>query len=499
VHKRLFPIALAGIISLIILNWSCTKFDTTDLGSDLIPAVDNIHTFADTIDINSTQGYFDDTTQVLATENFALGKISNDPLFGTTIANAYFQLKPTVYPFTWGNAGDTLVAADSVVLTLSFKGSWGDSLSKQDLQVWTINDAKFRDSIGLRRDVKYQANLGTLIGSATIDPQTLGDTVFFANHKDSSTNQIRIRLSDSFRDYLYHQDTAINTINNAFANDSTFRDKFNGIAVTATNSTGNSLLYISLTDAATRLEMYYRKKNIGTGSLDTVYTSLPFTTGNGVNIAASSFGNYIKRDRAGTPSNTPSTTEHYLQTAPGTYINLAMPGLTGMPNRIIHRAYIAIQQIPNNPVTDGIFTPPPYLYLDLIDTTTGSPKWKPIYNDLTQSYLYDPDNTNGYVYFPAAIDNSHFGGVAKTKTTSTGTQTYYEFNITRYMQRFVTKQATNYNMRIWPAYDIIYPQYAATVYPYTNPVAYGRVLIGSGTNPDPAYRMRLIIIYSNVQ
>lgn len=498
-HKRFLPIALAGAFFVFIINWSCTKLDTTTLGSDLIPAVDNIHTFSETISINSTQGYFNDTTEVLPTENHALGKINNDPLFGTTEANLFFQVKPKTYPYFFGNVGDTLIAADSVVLCLSYKGAWGDSNAVQTLEVREIVDDNFRDSVYSARNVNYQAMTGSLLGSLSVAPKDLATKVYFANRKDSSTNQVRIKLSDAFRDYLFSRDTvSSNTTTNAFKNDSLFRRSFNGFAVKAIGTSSNALMYISLADAATRLEVHFRKKTAGTGKLDSVYNSLFGSAGNGLNIAPSGTANNIIRNRAGTPShNNVSPTEHYLQTSPGTFVNLSIPGLTGMTNRIIHRAQITIEQIPDNAVYDGIFTVPPFLYLDLKDST-ATPNWKPVYFDLNPSTHYDPDFKTGFPFFPnGGIDFNYFGGNAKTKTGPAGKINYYEFNITRYVQQLVTKQKTNYAMRLWAPYNITYPQYSKVIIPYSNPVAYGRVKIGSGSNPD--YKMRLTIIYSNVQ
>jgi hypothetical protein len=88
------------ILSLsIIFIWGCTKLDTTNLGGDLIPEVDNVNTFADTLDIITGSGIFDDSTKLSLTEEYALGKITNDPLIGGTEANLYLQLKPSYYPY----------------------------------------------------------------------------------------------------------------------------------------------------------------------------------------------------------------------------------------------------------------------------------------------------------------------------------------------------------------------------------------------------------------
>jgi hypothetical protein len=58
----------------------CTKIDTTTLGADLVPAVDNISTFADTLNVIGTQGFFKDSTILNGTDDHILGAITNDPV-----------------------------------------------------------------------------------------------------------------------------------------------------------------------------------------------------------------------------------------------------------------------------------------------------------------------------------------------------------------------------------------------------------------------------------
>ena len=90
-HRRILSLFLIGFLGIVIINWSCTKLDTTNLGSDLLPIVDNVNTFADTFFINAQQKEYEDTTYVVNSDDHALGNISNDPLFGKTTANARFQ------------------------------------------------------------------------------------------------------------------------------------------------------------------------------------------------------------------------------------------------------------------------------------------------------------------------------------------------------------------------------------------------------------------------
>jgi hypothetical protein len=504
VLKRFLPISLLSYFFVVVINWGCTKLDTTNLGSDLIPAVDNVHTFDTTLDITSTQGYFNDSFKIFKSENQVLGYISNDPQFGQTEANIFLQPKPSFYPFYFGNAGDTLVGVDSVVLCLSYSGAWGDTSQLQDLKVYEINDQEFADSVFKFKKIDYQPVLGNEIGSRTIDIRRLADKVIIANGKDSVTNQIRIKLSDAYRDALFGRDSSkiSPTNNNAFFNDSLYRKFYNGLAVKS-GGAANALMYINLTDTKTRLEVHLRKKNTGTGKLDTVYNSLSIATNDFATLLPSATSNYIKRTLSSNVTN-PSASELYLQTGPGTFASLKIPGLAGLSNRIVHRAQINIEQIPENDLYDSLFSVPPYLYLDLLDT--GTTKWKPLYFDLNPNTTYDPDFKSGFPYFPGngEIDYTYFGGLARKRINAIGKSVYYyDLNITRYVQQMVTKGTPNYEMRLFPGFRILYPQYSTSTFavsaiPLNNPLAYGRIKIKSGSYPDPQLKMRLRIIYSKL-
>jgi hypothetical protein len=496
VRKRFIKEPYFFVIAFLIFIWGCTKLDTTTIGGDLIPEVDNINTFADTLDIISTQGVFDgafkDTTKLTFAENYVVGKI-NDPLMGGTTPALYLQMKPPFYPYFIGKvANDTIVQADSVVLCLSYKSFWGDSSQPLQLQAYTVSSAAHGewDSAYAYKNINFAPALGQLISNpVTVDVRTLGNYVKVGIH-DSANNQIRIKLSNAFRDSLFTRDT-IN--NKAFLNDSIFRIFNNGFAILANN--GNSLVYTNLLDFTTRLELHYKRKN--GGAVDTTYSSYYFNSGlRGEYLRLSCVANNIIRTRNALPF---GDQELYLQTNPGTFANLEIPRLSNYGNKIIHRAELQIRQIPD-PINDKVFTEPPFLYMDLIDT--GTLKWKPIYLDLNPGAAYDPDfKLPGYPFMPAngAVDVNYFGGVAKKRMIASGEQVYYNINISRYVQQLVTKNTNNYKFRLFPAHSFMYPQYSTVNIPYLNPIAYGRVRVGGGNNAVPEYRMRLRVIYSKIK
>jgi Domain of unknown function (DUF4270) len=500
VQKRILSVACIALLFSIMFV-GCSKLDTTDIGSDLLPAVDNVNTFDTIIPIITTQGIFNpDTTAISSAEDHVLGKINNDPLFGTTEANIYAEFKPAFYPYYYGNAKDTILSFDSVVLCLSYKGFWGDSTLPLKLDVQEVAPAAngLWDSLGQSRFISYTPlTTGVTIGSKTVDIAGLGNYVKFANGKDSVKNQIRIKLSQAFANTLFSLDT---NATNPFRSDSLFRLFKKGFAIRAGNSSGsNGILYTNLTDFSSRLEIHFRRKN--GGPVDTTFSSFKiFTTATSTEtIKPSATVNNIIRSRAGYPVSSPSPNEVYLQTTPGTYVNLSIPSLPAVSNRIIHRAEIIIEQIPD--AVASVFSVPNFLYLELKDTSLVN-NWKPVYFDLNPGVAYDPDFKFTSFFPNGGIDYLYHGGYVRDKKDQFGTLIkYYNFNITRYVQQIITKHTPNYQLRLYAPYIINYPQYNIGIFENgrrngNNLLANGRIKVGGGNNPN--YTMRLRLVYSKI-
>lgn len=498
-QRRFLYSTVIAVFSFSFFILSCNKLDTTDIGSDLIPVVDNINTFDTVLSITSSQSFFEDSTRISRTDNHVLGRISNDPLFGTTNANIYLQLKPGFYPYFFGNAKDTInpmldpnTGFDSVVLCLDYKGFWGDSTMLQQITVKEVIDDDFRDSVYTAKKIDYQPTTGAILGNAMVDIRQLPQWQKFTGRKDSVQNQIRIKLSNAFANTIFNSDSTSPAGN--FKTDSLFRKFLNGFAIEAGNM-GNALMYCNLADVKTNLEIYYRKKN--GGAIDTTFSSFKLNaTTNIINIPPSGTANNVVRNRAGFPVANPAADEIYLQTTPGTYANLSIPALSTFGNRIIHRAELIVEQVPTDPIFDKIFSVPTYLYLDLKDTTVED-KWKPVYIDLNPSEIYNPDDASDFFPFNLNIDFNYFGGFVRSKTDQFNNSIkFYNFNITRYVQKVVTTNIPNYSFRLFSPYTISYPQYSNGFLSYGNSLAFGRVKVGGGTNPN--YKMRLRIIYSKI-
>lgn len=504
--NRFFSFTFSLIVILGFFIVSCTKLDTTTIGSDLIPDVDNINTFADTLDLITVQGVFDgvnqDSTKLNLSDNYIIGKLY-DPLLGSTEASLFLQLKPSFYPYHIGvNVNDSIVQIDSVVLCLSYRSFWGDSLTPIQLKVYDVpaNANGLWDSINSLCPITYSPGINTSI-SATKSIDIPGLKAYTKlGTSDSVNNQIRIKLSNDFRDKLFSRDTVSSSPNNAFKSDSLFRLFNNGFAIVA--NSGNGILYVNILDDKTRLELHYKKKSMVSidstysTTIDTVYSNFYFNAMNDP-IRRSFVSNKITRTRNGLPS---GDQELVIQASPGTFATIRVPALDSFKNRIIHRAELQIQQIPDL-ATDKIFTEPNFLYLDLLaDSATN--KYKPVYFDLNPNTSYDPDFAlPGYPFFPlnGNVDIGYFGGNLRKKYTPLGEQSYYNFNLTRYIQQIATKHTTNFKIRLFAPHSFVYSQYSPATIPYANQIGYGRVKVGGGNNPNPGYRMRIRVVYSNIK
>jgi hypothetical protein len=467
------------LASFILTQYSCSKIDTTDLGSNLIPAVDNVNTFDTTMDVITNNDFLTDSTAIVYNEDHALGQI-NDPDFGTTKADIYSEIvSPSFYtshPFV---SKDSVKSIDSVVLMLSYKTSYGDTAAPLNVLVSEIDPASnFRDSLS-----GYQVNspdiptTGIQLANASIDISGLHDTttVIWKTDTTKYVSVMRIRLDKSIGQKLASFDTSLGA---PYYDDSTFKTVFKGLAIKAGPGT-QALAYFNLLDVNSRLIVYYRaqKNGVPDSTLRTSFTFAPYMHAN--LIKRTPAGNYASNVANGN-SNDPYL---YIQSSPGSYASIKIPGLKGLNNRVIHRAELIVEKDASVTSRNDLFTLPPSLFLDAIDSANS--------NRIVAIPNYDFRAVNNY------YNIDEFGGIIKFDDT-------YRFNLTRYIQGIVTRSETAYTLRLHAAYFIV-PYYndpglGLIRYPISlsSKIAYGRVALRGGAYPDPKKKMRLRIIYSKI-
>lgn len=470
---------LKGLFALLTLGFvvflaSCTKLNSpTELGGELLPAVDNVNTFDTTLDLSASYHPFLDSSKHLFGEAMALGQLT-DPEFGNTMADMYFNLSaPTegVSPFF---NKDSVIGVDSVVLSLSYVFGYGDTTAGGQITVAVseINKGNgFNDTTLYRYDNPGFAT-GPTLGSKSFSIPTLKDSITLIRKSDTTkvANVLRIRLNNTLGEQLSRFDT---TNDGPYKKDSLFRLAFRGLAVKTTSaSTPGALAYFNASQSNSGLTVYFRVQR--NGAIDTTAVTFTHKTYSQANsIRRTPGGAYLANLNQANPQLL------YIQSSPsGSYTAIKVPGLTNFPNKIIHRAELIAYKVPS--ALDNILTPPNRLLLDHIGATD------------TAAFIFDndlqPTSDGGFANL------SGFGGTLRSDNS-------YRFNITRYVQGIVTRRENNDTLRLYaPLRSNLYSKTLRGLLsvPNLNYIANGRVVLAGPNFVDPAYRMKLYIVYSNL-
>ncbi len=509
---------------------ACTKISETEIGTGLIPPVDGVITKDTEIVVYTKNTTNVDTARISLYDDHALGYV-NDPLFGTTTAAVNLQLLPDFFPFSFEVSSDSLIL-DSAVLALDVRGAWGDTTQNLSLRVKELDtDIPFiSDSAYLiynSTSVLTTADDITYPGSGSIDPRTVNDLTdtFHANYagyQDSGVDMLRIRLSDAFGNKLLHDFTAGQFDTSV----TTFKNALRGLQVSA-EPTGNCLLRIGLANTSTgaaepntKLALYYRytSRTAANGEDTTVkYFTINTSISSSTSDVGSAHSNYIKRDLGSSeaashfPASATASDDYlYLQTTPGTFgtVRIDSAAISHLPNWIIHRAEIVMEQAPSasSSMLDNFAGP--YLFM-VVKNNNGI-----AFQSDTMKYIipgFDSTNISTYdALFTASTPSyvlgnySSSGGIPFTKSNESGVSiSYYNFDVSRYVQGIVTKKNPQYTFTLYTPYKesmlltktgTTYARVSST--PLNN-AGIGRVrLYGGGTDTTNPHRMKLHIVYS---
>ncbi len=472
---------------------ACTKIVTTNLGNGLASGIDGVNTKDTTLDV-MTKNAGDSIISVSIGIDHVIGYM-NDPIFGKTTANINAQFKPTIYPVLFERPKDQLVY-DSMVLVLGYQSYTGDSTKNLAFRVYEIkNDFDFKDSSYNTNFVVPREQEVTENNMAkSVDIRQVRDSIYPYN--EAAVDQIRIKLSASFgQKFLNTFDTT-----NAYKNDSLFSAAFKGLQVAA-EQTGNALIRVNLLDTNSKLALYYHYTDTS-GKIDTsVRYFRPGTF-------TSASTNYISRDRSlpadigryYPPNGDIQDSLIYIQSGPGTYATIKIPGLSGLPNIIVHRAELIMEQVVDNVTnSDTLYNTPNLFLLAKSDSTF----WFNIPGFENPVNIYNP--TSDAIFSSTAgvlLNYPDFGGIPRNSIDPlTGkTMSSYNFSLTRYVQGIVTNHNPTYTLILYSPFNEairiaeqqpVYRTIAATPLNYPG---IGRVRLGGGNNTQ--YKMKFHIVYS---
>ncbi len=481
--KRKLTAIVVALFTIISLISSCSKIDTTALGGELIPEIDNINTFETFLDIITDNKLFDDTTRMLYSSDHALGIIENDAEFGKTTAQMYASFAPAFYntsPFTRRDS----VIIDSVVLSLAYKTIFGDSNSVQHIEVREIlPTAGFIDSLYPLAAPEFPTE-PMLLGSSDISYGSLKDSVFYRNGLDTvrSAGEMRIQLDTAWARRFVEYDTIAGQ---PYYNDTLFRQVFKGLEIKATETSPmkNALAYFNLSDNAKTRIIFYIRKPKTTSGLDTSTAVFTYRRGPQANLVRRTpANNYL--------ANVNNSIENdellYIQSSPGSYALLKINGLDTIANslKVIHKAELVCEVAPS---MEDFFAPPQRMFIDAVNLANDSSFT--IINDFVPTQSSSP----GY-------EIEALGGAFNKNK--------YSFTLTRYVQSLVTYKFPNQLLRIHAPFNtqpyyyfpnsMLTSESARQYLIISEPVGFGRVILYGGAATDPGKKMRLRIIYSKI-
>ena len=177
--KRISTILFIGF-----LFSACTRIGTTEMGLGLLPSMDAFNTKDTLLDVETETIDRPDSARIYGQDDQVVGIINNDPLFGSTTASMYFQLKPGYFPFYLRGSKDS-IAIDSAVLILSYKGFYGDSTKPVVLNLKRISTTS-------------PLNLDTLVASNYPEVYNIQTDATMANPFTLDFDRVRDSVNNRF-------------------------------------------------------------------------------------------------------------------------------------------------------------------------------------------------------------------------------------------------------------------------------------------------------------
>jgi len=196
-----------AILLLLVVAWGCKQGDQT-LGINLLPGVKILDTRYHQEKASISTAVYTDTKIRVDRPKYNLLGSFNDPLFGRTDASFAAQFRLPDNP-----AYSATASIDSIVLRMSYKIIYGDTLSRQTLQVYELAG-------GLNFEAKYLSSFN-IKSLASSEPIGTGSFIPKFRSTDSTKTDtivqaIRIPLNKSFGTRLIGIDSLKMTSNDEF-------------------------------------------------------------------------------------------------------------------------------------------------------------------------------------------------------------------------------------------------------------------------------------------
>ena len=321
---------LVTAILLAMSLFSC-KEEENVVGRGLQINADSL--FVDTLSEVTLYAVAEDSLVSSHVTSSLLGEV-DDPLFGTVRSDIFAQFRLSANAIDFGEAP----VLDSVILSLSYAGFFGDTLQSVRLGVYELSDALHKDSIYYTHQTLQTLSDNLVEGGAqfAFHPKTPAVV-------DGETMEAQLRIplrKDFFTDRLLTKSGSPELENNAH-----FLEYFKGIAIRTEGKSGSGCLaYIRMLSNVTAITLYYHNNDHDSLSFSLVSND----STNFFSHVDHQYGSAADDLKAQVLQNDYSSSGEaaFLQAGAGIKARLAIPGLSRYEGKkiAVHKAELILSR-----------------------------------------------------------------------------------------------------------------------------------------------------------
>lgn len=432
----------AGLFLITALLFTTCKKENNALGLEIQPPGDKLNVFS--TDTTSVFAYSQivDSVRTDETSVSLLGSIL-DPIFGKSTASFFTQLRLSQSAVSFG----TNPVLDSLILSLKYKGYYGDTNA-----VMTVRVFELAEQIQLDSQYYSQQSVAikeTLLGQKTFTPDFTNAVIL---GEDTLAPHLRVNLGTLTSELA---DKLFNAPADSMANNGSFLNYFYGLYVTAepANSDG-IIIYLDLLSSLSEMTLYYH--NDTEDSLSFEYL---------INSNCARFGNYSHDYSLGSPAFKTQAIDKDTTLGKSICYVQALGGV---------KTFVRFPSIKNYYSNGKIAVNEARLFLSCYESDPGlevASTLVLVKRKAEGGYTITNDQLDGADYFGGYYDKDNHG---------------YWFRITSTIQELMRSSDPDYGLEIYVSGGAVNAQ---------------RVLL-NGTSPQlpsaPEDRMKLIITYTTL-
>lgn len=366
----------------------------------------------------------------------------NDPYFGKTYAGLYAQVRMLTNNLSFGSNP----VADSMVLTLKFRNTYGPYTVPQNLFVFRLDqtlDPAIQYTSDYTARVQYPA-IGSITGLIpNTEDSVAADGIKYAAH-------LRIRLSNNLAAEFLNADST------NFADNTAFLNFFKGFYIASSSDiSGDGLVSFDLYSVLSGISLYYHNDAADSLKIQFVINSSSATINKFDQLSSGSpVERFIQFPAAGGDSIA------FIQAGGGSKAKIYFPYLDSIPkNLAVNLAELVITKAYDPSGSDSIYLPPQFLELLRLD-------------EAGQEQVIADANDDGTTTLVALRREETVNGVTYMR---------YRFRLNRYIQQLARGS---------------YRHLGFSLKAISQKQSLERAIISNGSSPD--YKISFNLIYTKL-